>query len=64
MRVNINANGRQVEIECSDANVTPKDIAAEALAVWRATQPDTSRILGFGSPPENGTIPAASAAGA
>lgn len=63
MRVNINANGRQVEIECSDANVTPKDIAAEALAVWRATQPDTSRVLGFGSP-ENGTKPPASAVGA
>jgi hypothetical protein len=37
MKVNINADGRQVEIECSDANVSPRDIAAEALAVWKAT---------------------------
>jgi len=37
MKVNINAGGRQVEIECSDANVSPRDIAAEALAVWKAT---------------------------
>lgn len=37
MRVHINAGGREVTIECGDTNVSPKDIAAEALAVWGAT---------------------------
>lgn len=37
MRVTINAGGREVTIECGDANVTPKDVAAEALATWQAT---------------------------
>jgi hypothetical protein len=37
VRVHINAGGREVTIECSDANVTTKDVAAEALAVWTAT---------------------------
>lgn len=37
MRVHINAGGRQVEIECGDANVTPESIAAQALAVWERT---------------------------
>lgn len=43
MRVNINADGRQIEIECPDANITVKDVAAEALGLWRATEDrDTS----------------------
>jgi hypothetical protein len=50
MKVNINAGGRQVEIECSDANVSPRDIAAEALAVWKATdgtKPSEGPAYGF-----------------
>jgi len=37
VRVTINAGGREVTIECADSNVSPKDIAAEALTVWTAT---------------------------
>lgn len=37
MRVHIDAGGREVTIECADANVSAKDIATEALAVWQAT---------------------------
>jgi hypothetical protein len=38
MRVNINAGGRDVTIETADTNVTPADIAARALDLWRATE--------------------------
>jgi hypothetical protein len=37
LRVTINAGGREVTIECSDANVTAMDIAAQALATWKQT---------------------------
>lgn len=37
MRVNINAGGRDVTIETTDANVKPGDIVARALKLWRAT---------------------------
>lgn len=37
MRVQINAGGREVVIDCADTNVSVKDIAGEALAVWAAT---------------------------
>ena len=37
MKVRIEAGGREVEIECPDANVTVSDVAAEALGVWKAT---------------------------
>lgn len=42
MKVHINAIGREVSIECADANTSPKDIAAEALALWKATDPGTA----------------------
>lgn len=38
MKVSINAGGREVEIECGDANVTYSDVADKALAVWRDTE--------------------------
>jgi hypothetical protein len=37
VKVTINAGGREVTIECADANVSPKDLASEALTVWTAT---------------------------
>ena len=37
MKVRIDAGGRQVEIECADANVTAKDVADVALATWHET---------------------------
>jgi hypothetical protein len=37
MKVSINAGGREVTIECDDTNTSPKDVAAETLAVWHAT---------------------------
>jgi hypothetical protein len=37
MKVTINAGGREVGIECADTNVTPRDVAGEALALWKAT---------------------------
>lgn len=50
MKVSINAGGREVEIECGDANVSPRDIADHALAVWRATdgaKPSEGPAYGF-----------------
>jgi hypothetical protein len=38
MRVRIDAGGRQVEIECSDTNVSPKDVVEQALEAWRSTE--------------------------
>ena len=49
MKVTINAAGREVSIECADTNTTPKDIAAEALALWKATG-DGSHPAGFEGP--------------
>lgn len=37
MKVRIDADGREVEIECGDANVTYEGVADKALAVWQAT---------------------------
>ena len=37
MKVRIDAAGRQVEIECGDANVTYEGVADKALAVWEST---------------------------
>ncbi len=37
MKVSINAGGREVEIECSDTNVTHDQVADKALEVWQAT---------------------------
>jgi hypothetical protein len=49
MKVTINAGGREVGIECADANTSPKDIAAEALALWEATG-DGARPVGTEGP--------------
>ena len=38
MRVSINADGREVSIDCDPVNVTVRDVAAEALGLWRATR--------------------------
>ncbi len=48
MRVHINAAGREITIECGDTNVTPKDIAAEALALWTATDGPEPTAAAFG----------------
>lgn len=37
MRVHINAGGREVTIDCADANVSVRDVTTEALAAWKAT---------------------------
>lgn len=37
MKVRIDAGGREVEIECADINMSPRELAAEALAIWRCT---------------------------
>ena len=51
MRVKIDAGGRAVEIECSDANVTAKDVADVALQAWHATdgaeKPSEGPACGF-----------------
>ena len=51
MRVKIDAGGRAVEIECSDANVTAKDVADVALQAWHATdgaeKPSEGPAYGF-----------------
>ena len=43
MRVSINADGREVSIDCDPTNVTVKDVAAEALVLWHATKSEGGR---------------------
>ena len=43
MRVSINADGREVSIDCDPVNVTVKDVAAEALGLWHATKAEGAR---------------------
>ena len=38
MRAEIDAGGRKVVIDCSDTNVSPKELAEQALAIWRGTE--------------------------
>jgi hypothetical protein len=38
VKVRIDAGGREVEIECADANVTADTIGEKALELWRATE--------------------------
>lgn len=38
MRVQINAGGREVTIDCSDANISVREVLTEALAAWRCTE--------------------------
>lgn len=50
MKVSINAGGREVVIECGDANVTHEAVADKALAVWHATEgakPSEGPAYGF-----------------
>lgn len=37
MRVTIDAAGRKVEVECADANTSPREVLGEALDAWKAT---------------------------
>lgn len=46
MKVSIDAGGREVEIECSDANVSVSAVATEALMLWRATEGATLPAAG------------------
>ncbi len=51
MRVRIDAGGRAVEIECSDANVTAQAVADVAMDAWRGTEgakrPSEGPAVGF-----------------
>lgn len=51
MKVSIDAGGRKVELECSDANVTVDSIGATALELWQATagsvQPSEGSAFGL-----------------
>ena len=38
MKVSIDAGGRKVEIEAADQNLSPADLAAQALSLWQATE--------------------------
>lgn len=60
MKVRIDAGGRAVEIECSDANVTAKDVADVALATWHETSGSARGTEGpaYGFTPERRTDPA------
>ena len=48
MKVHIDAGGREVTIECADANVSPREVASEALVLWKATA--TADEKGFEGP--------------
>ena len=37
MKVRVNAGGREVEIECTDSNMSPKDVRDLAIQAWQAT---------------------------
>lgn len=37
MKVRIDAGGRAVEVECGDAGTSAREVLAEALAAWKAT---------------------------
>lgn len=47
MKVRIDAGGREVEIDCADTNTTPREVAAEALAIWKATGGNDGVGYGF-----------------
>lgn len=51
MKVRIDAGGREVEVECPAENVSVKEVVAEALAAWKATdgaaQPGDGPAFGF-----------------
>ena len=37
MKVTIDAGGRKVEVECADTNASTREVLAEALTTWQAT---------------------------
>jgi hypothetical protein len=37
VKVTIDAAGRKVELECADANTSPREVLSEALEAWKAT---------------------------
>jgi hypothetical protein len=37
VKVTIDAAGRKVEVECADANTSPREVLSEALDTWKAT---------------------------
>jgi hypothetical protein len=37
MKIEIDAGGRKVTVECGDTNTSPKEVLADALAAWRDT---------------------------
>lgn len=51
MRLEIDAGGRKVSIEASDANLSPREVMAELLAAWHetegATDPSQGPAYGF-----------------
>jgi hypothetical protein len=42
MKVSISAGGREVVVEVGDVNVSPDQIAAQALKLWLATASDAT----------------------
>lgn len=38
MKISVKGGGREVEIECSDTNTSPKDIRDLAVEAWKATE--------------------------
>jgi hypothetical protein len=38
VKVEVDAFGRRVTVECGDGNVTPKEVLAEVLAAWQVTE--------------------------
>lgn len=58
MKVRIDAGGREVEIETSDHNLSPKDLADKALEVWQATEgAKTSEGPAYGFTPQTVSPP-------
>lgn len=51
MKVTIDAAGRKVEVECADANTSPREVLSEALDAWKATdgatRPSEGPAYGF-----------------
>ena len=58
MRVEIDAGGRKVTVDCSDTNASPKEVLANALAAWKDTSgavaPSEGPAFGLASAERNG----------
>jgi hypothetical protein len=48
VKATINAGGREVSIECPDANTTATDVAAVALNMWQSTAAPDKQGPAFG----------------